>query len=128
MHPFDVEGVVHRAEELLVHLAPVERGIVLARHETDGLGREPARRLHEGGHAALAHRLILDQVGEIAGEDDEFGTLVQGVDGGDGLVQGALGIRVHPRTGEAEMHIGELHEGEVVLGAWGQGSVGALSA
>jgi hypothetical protein len=117
VHALVVEGVVRGAEELLVGLAAVERGVVLARHEAHVLHRERRDDLAEALHALAADLGIVGGMGEIAGEDDEVRLLGQAVHGGHRLLQRVLGIGIcSPAV--TPVRVGELHEMEVAgLGA-----------
>ena len=112
MHALVVERVVERAEELLVGLALVERGVVLARHKAHVLDTQRRDDLAEALHALAPQLGIVGGVGEVAGEDDEVGRAREAVHRSDGLFQRVLGIGIG-RALVAPVGVGELHEVKV---------------
>ena len=112
VHALVVEGVVRGAEELLVGLALVERGVVLARHEAHVLDGERRDDLLEALHALAPLLAVVGGVGEVAGEDDEVGLAGEAVHGRHGLLQRVLGVGIGGAL-VAPVGVGELHEVEV---------------
>ena len=115
MHALVIEGVVRLAEEFLEGLAMVERGVVLAWHELDVLDLEVLHDVAELGHPFAPLLTVLGGVGEVAGEDDEVGRVLQVVDRGDRLLQRAGVVGVLRRPFEAPVAVGELDEVELVV-------------
>ncbi len=122
VHALVVEGVVRLAEELLVGLALVERGVMLAGDEAHGLDLELLDDVAELGEALAALLRVVGRVGQIAGEDDEVGLLRQRVDPGDRLLQRAAGVGVGLVALEPPMAVGQLDEMEILLDPGGLGA------
>ncbi len=115
VHALVVEAVEAVAEDVLVHLAVVQAGVVLAGNEAHVLDLQLADDGLELLHAALAFLVVGRGVRQVAGEHDEVGLVIQAVDRGDGLAQRVVRFRIR-RPFETPVRIGHLHEGEVLAG------------
>ncbi len=114
MHPFVVEGVVRLSEKLLIGLPMVERGIMFARYEVDGLYLEVGHDIPEFAQPLAAFLRVVGGMREIAGEHDEVGGLIETVHRRDGFLQRAACIRIR-RPFEAPMGIRQLDEKEIFV-------------
>src|SRR5258706_12945084 len=108
-----VEGVVGVAEELLPRRPVVGRGVVLARHEAYVAVLKPRGDLLEFAQPLAALYTVIGRVREVSREDDEVGRRLERVHRRDGFGKRAARIRIHRRTVESPMRVGELHEVEV---------------
>ena len=110
-----VERVLGGAEELLVGLRLVERGVVLARHEAHVLDAQRRDDLAKALHTLAPKLGIVGGVCEVAGEDDEVGLLGKPVHGRHRLLQRVLGVGVcSPAV--TPVRVRELHEMKVGTG------------
>ena len=113
-----VEGVVERpADDLLVRLAAVERGVVLALEEPDLGHGQRGGLLLEFAQTLSPHFRIVGRLRQVAGEDDEIGLLLECIDGCDGALERPACFRVHFWVRVPPVHVGELDEREVPLAA-----------
>ena len=115
MNTIVIECVVEIAEELLVSVAAVQRGVMLSCHETHGLHFELTDDVTELRHALPAYPSIVGGLGEIAGEDDEIRLFIERIDGRNRLLQCSLGIRIDGRSVEPPMRVGELNKIEGII-------------
>src|SRR5262249_55178984 len=101
--------------KLLIRLASIERGIVLAGHETHGLDLEPIDDLLELRQSLPSKVGVIGGVGEISGEDDEVGLALKCIHPFDRVFERHIGFGIG-RTLEAPMGVRELQEVEVIRG------------
>src|SRR5713101_647350 len=95
------------AEPTQVLLAPVGKDVVLAWYVEDPLGLGALECLGDD-----VERARLLRVGDVARMDDERGRRLEGLDPGDGLLEGAECILVGFSL-EADVRVTDLHEAEV---------------
>jgi hypothetical protein len=111
VHPLVIEGVAGLPEELAEERAAVEAGVVLSGDHVALHDLEAPGDLLELAHARRRFAGGLAVVGEIAGEEDEVGPRGERVDHRHRPLEGGRAGGVG-RSREADVGVGELHEGE----------------
>src|SRR5262245_44439139 len=110
-----VERAAQGAEQLLVGLAAVQRGVVLAGQELQVEPPQSADDLLELPHPLAPLVVVVRRVREVAREDDEVGFERRLVDRPHDPLQRGRGLGVHGRVAEAPVGVGELEEEEVLV-------------
>src|SRR5262245_17467856 len=110
-----VERAAQGAEQLLVGLAAVQRGVVLAGQELQVEPPQSADDLLELPHPLAPLVVVVRRVREVAREDDEVGFERRLVDRPHDPLQRGRGLGVHGGVAEAPVGVGELEEEEVLV-------------
>src|SRR5271155_4558879 len=121
---------MRRAHELAEHVAAVESGVVLARHDLQLRAANLARDLLEQFEALGVLVRRIGVVGQIAGDYYQLGPVFQPIDGGDGALE-RLGAERVGRSVESDVRVAQLNERKrrrslaVELGESARDSLGA---